>query len=39
MKNLDGVTAESLLLSDVDKENLKTSHKMMLQKEFGVILL
>ena len=39
MKNSDGVTAESLLLSDVDKQNLKTSHKMMFRKEFGVIVL
>lgn len=39
MKNSDGVSADSLLLSDVDKVNLKTSHKMMLRKEFGVIVL
>lgn len=32
MKNSDGVSADSLLLSDVDKVNLKTSHKMMLRK-------
>ena len=38
-KNSDGVTAHSLVLSDVDKQNLKKTHKMMLKKEFGVIIL
>ena len=39
MKNSEGVSANSLVLSDTDKENLKTSHKMMIRKEFGVIVV
>ena len=39
MKNSEGVSAASLLLSDTDKENLKTSHKIMIRKEFGVIVV
>lgn len=39
MKNSEGESAASLVLSDTDKENLKISHKMMLRKEFGVIVV
>ena len=39
MKNSAGVSAASLVLSDTGKENLKISHKMMLRKEFGVIVV
>lgn len=39
MKNSEGVSAASLVLSDTDKENLKISHKMMLRKAFGVIVV
>ena len=39
LKNADRLTVDSLVLSDVDKQNLKTTHKMMLRKEFGIIVL
>lgn len=39
LKKLDGITEHSLVLSDVDKQNLKKTHKMMLKREFGVIIL
>ena len=38
LKSSEPVTAESVVVSESDKQKLRSSHKLMLRKEFGVVL-
>ncbi|CAB4003812.1 Hypothetical predicted protein [Paramuricea clavata] len=38
LKSSEPVTAESVVVSESDRQKLRSSHKVMLRKEFGVVL-